>query len=810
MKPTTYLIFFISILGTSCQQIPLIEKFSGNRGVLMGKESSLSWEVKNADKLLIKNNNTGEEQQLQGEQGKFKFTPLKDFSFTLVAQNKKGSVEKVFQGKTLPNPPVIDYFRGSEEYEVGSPQLAFLEWNIRNAQYIYLRKLAENLPPVFRSDSIAPDTTTLYELVAVGEFGDTVSKTHLIKVLKPEYSIGVSDSFKTPAAIIGKENTVKWDFKGAESVRREFGPGTLAPSGTYTIKPSMNKDGYYTERFFVKYPAYDEEKVFTFKAPLESYKAFFKPSKLKAEPKENITLNWDVLGTKEYEVFVDDESVALGIEGKGTYSFPIKKTCQVRLQVIDMQDDFYETVWTIKCGSFRPFIVNALDYQTIKNEYKKRRFISEIYQIDRSKYPEEIKLRVLVTDTLGNFIRGLAPPSISNQESRKFFKEIIERTGTHYQKIKDFKILEINQQISQPYDVAFCLDYSGSMALHIQSLENAVRKMVNKKDEEDRFSIVRFDEHLKTEIRLENDINAILEEVPWKGLDGFGGSTALYAGTDEALHALDLDSNSRQKIMFLFTDGHENSSFLHSESGRLFRAVDLIKKAREKGVKIYPIGFGSATNEKLLDLMGWMTDGFTFQIDDSQSLESAYSEIPRLFRNYYEITYKPIVDKDPKGEKGITLEYFNNQRTATTITKYQTNNSFAIDEETGSNVPIGSLKNKKQIVVPPQVVAFFNFDKYDLRLEFLPNLEAIYKFLVHNPSLKIDIIGHTDLVGTVEKNVNLSRLRAESIQQYLLQKGISQNRMFIVAMGKSKPVWKVEEEPWQAQENRRIEIMVWE
>ena len=812
MKNLLLSIIALSLLAVSCQKLPVIEKFSGRKSVSPGSQASLSWEVKNAKKLVIKNNLTGEEQTITKGQNKFKFKPTDDFSYTLLAENSKGKSQKTFKGSIRKTVPLIEFFRGSTKYRVGKPKLAYLEWRVHFAKRVYLRKFKEQVPAKYRLDSLALDTTTTFELVAIGQFDDTVKAKHTVKVIKPDYSIEVKDRFKTKTAIIGKDNTVKWNFEGAEWVMRAYSNDTLAPKGSYKINPKASKDGYYTEKFYVKYPSHQQVSIFTYKAPLERYKAFFKPSTLQAEPQTPVTLHWDVIGTKKYEVYLDGFKVNEGVEGKDSYTYYIKKNSDVMLVLYDQQDQQHVIDWKIKCGIFRPFITNAIDYKEIKNETKKRRLIFEIFQIDRSNYPKEVKLRVVVADTLGNFIRGLAPPSISNTEARKFFREIIERAGSKYRKITDFKVEEINEQISKPYDVAFCLDYSGSMTMKIKSLEHAIRKMVNQKNPDDRFSIVRFDDHLKTEIRLENDINEILNDVPWKGMsDEWGGNTALYAGADEALEALNLEHKTRQKILFLFTDGHENSSFLHSENNRLFRANDLIKKARKYGVKVYPIGFGYATNEALLDALGWMTDGMAFQVDNHQKLEAVYSEVPRLFRNYYEITYKPINSSDPNnGEKGVSLKYYNNQKPTSTTRKYQVNENFEVDEEEGKNVPIGSLKNKKQVLVPPQVVAYFNFDRYDLKLEFLPNIEVIYKFLAKNPGLQIDITGHTDLVGTVEKNMLLSKQRAESVQQYLIQKGISKDRMHIIAKGKSKPIWRVEDESWQAAENRRIEITVWE
>ncbi len=799
------MLFFILcciITLISCQKPLSIEKFSGSRGVLMGKESSLSWEVKNAQKIILKNNDTGEEQVLEEDKGRYKFRPQEDFSYTLIAESKTQKITKDFEGKILKNPPVIEYFRGSKEYEVGTKKMAYLEWNVRNAKRIYLKRIADNLPEIFRADSLTPDTTTTFELVAIGEFGDTVSKIHTIQVLKQNYNIAVTDAFKTKTLAIGIDNNVKWSFPNAEWVMREFSKDTLVATGIYKVNPIKSSEGIYKEKFYVKYLNHSEPSVFVYEAFLEDCKIFFKPSKLKVDVNTPVILRWNTLGTRKYEIILDGTVIKTGTTGEGSHTVTIRKNVEATLRATDAQGKIHEVTWTIKSGVMRPFIVNAIDYKTIKNESKKRRLIYEIFQTDRSNYPEEIKLRILVTDTLGNFIQGLAPPSISDAESRKFFRQIIEKAEGQTQKIDQLTVREVNELQSVPYDVAFSLDYSGSMIGDIKALEKALRRMMGKKSPEDRFSIIRFDDKIRVETALEADVNQILNNIPWNGIEDFGGSTALYASGDRALRTLKA-SEDRQKLMFLFTDGYENSSFAYAEDSLAYTAYQLVKKARVQGVKVYPIVLGESTNEKVLDAIGRLTDGYTMYVKDNSRLDSAYAEVPRLFKNYYEITYKPMVGPAKDKMKDVTLLYYNNQTIKTATSKYIHGDDFQLDEYESS-------EKGKNIIVPFQVVAFFQFDRYDLQIKFMPNMEAIYKLLTKNPDYKIDILGHTDQVGTDEKNIELSKLRAISVQQYLVSKGIDISRIHIKALGKSRPVWVLEDEEWKAQENRRIEVEVWQ
>jgi outer membrane protein OmpA-like peptidoglycan-associated protein len=45
---------------------------------------------------------------------------------------------------------------------------------------------------------------------------------------------------------------------------------------------------------------------------------------------------------------------------------------------------------------------------------------------------------------------------------------------------------------------------------------------------------------------------------------------------------------------------------------------------------------------------------------------------------------------------------------------------------------------------------------------------------------------------------------------YLVSQGIEKSRLQVIAKGSKEPIWKKEKEAWQAQENRRIEVVIWD
>lgn len=100
---------------------------------------------------------------------------------------------------------------------------------------------------------------------------------------------------------------------------------------------------------------------------------------------------------------------------------------------------------------------------------------------------------------------------------------------------------------------------------------------------------------------------------------------------------------------------------------------------------------------------------------------------------------------------------------------------------------------------------FFDFDKYNLKPESYPELDRIVNLLMKNSAFVIHIEGHTDSIGTDEYNIQLSRLRAESVRNYLVKKGIKPDRIVIIGYGSSRPVVSNTTEDGRAL-NRRVEI----
>lgn len=104
------------------------------------------------------------------------------------------------------------------------------------------------------------------------------------------------------------------------------------------------------------------------------------------------------------------------------------------------------------------------------------------------------------------------------------------------------------------------------------------------------------------------------------------------------------------------------------------------------------------------------------------------------------------------------------------------------DAEYGVDFILASI-NKPNIVEN----IFYDFDKATLRPESEQALDEIVQMLNDNPNITIEMASHTDRKGSEEYNINLSERRAKSVIDYLIEHGISPDRLQYQGYGKSRP-----------------------
>lgn len=120
------------------------------------------------------------------------------------------------------------------------------------------------------------------------------------------------------------------------------------------------------------------------------------------------------------------------------------------------------------------------------------------------------------------------------------------------------------------------------------------------------------------------------------------------------------------------------------------------------------------------------------------------------------------------------------------------------------DVPLIPLKVGEEIVLKN---IHFESNKYDLLPKSMVEIKKLYELLNHNPTLKVELSGHTDNIGSPEANQILSENRAKAIYNYLISRNIAANRMTYKGYGETKPIATNETEAGRL-ENRRTELKI--
>jgi len=101
----------------------------------------------------------------------------------------------------------------------------------------------------------------------------------------------------------------------------------------------------------------------------------------------------------------------------------------------------------------------------------------------------------------------------------------------------------------------------------------------------------------------------------------------------------------------------------------------------------------------------------------------------------------------------------------------------------------------------------FEYDKATLTNLSKEILKSNYNWLKNNPEIFIQIEGHCDNRGTIEYNLALGDRRALTVKNYLIQLGLSSNRISTISYGEEKPLCNNDYEScWS--KNRRSNFVI--
>lgn len=140
--------------------------------------------------------------------------------------------------------------------------------------------------------------------------------------------------------------------------------------------------------------------------------------------------------------------------------------------------------------------------------------------------------------------------------------------------------------------------------------------------------------------------------------------------------------------------------------------------------------------------------------------------------------------------KSIPLIFLNKAETDTTyqvtirLDKMELNRTFALDN------------------------IYYDLDKYAIRADAAPELDKLVQLLKDNPTMQIELSSHTDARASDAYNMTLSQRRAESVVNYLSEKGIEPERMEAKGYGERNLLIRNAKTEEEHQRNRRTEFTI--
>jgi len=115
-----------------------------------------------------------------------------------------------------------------------------------------------------------------------------------------------------------------------------------------------------------------------------------------------------------------------------------------------------------------------------------------------------------------------------------------------------------------------------------------------------------------------------------------------------------------------------------------------------------------------------------------------------------------------------------------------------------------ALKDPNNILSKRSV--YYDFDRYDVKDEYKPMIEAHARYLRENGATRMLIQGNTDERGSREYNIALGQRRSESVKRMLLLLGGREDQIEAVSLGEEKPrAAGANEEAWA--QNRRSDML---
>lgn len=401
----------------------------------------------------------------------------------------------------------------------------------------------------------------------------------------------------------------------------------------------------------------------------------------------------------------------------------------------------------------------------------KNNLVPENVKIIRTLYPNshsgDYAFRFLLLDKNGNYLRS---KSMAN-ETDAIIKKLTDEAKLNVKSISE--VWEANP--TQSNNIAILVENSFSTD-SASVILNGLKQLSNDYRITDKVWLSFFNHEYDgikplLEFKESNISNASTK--PQSGLNSTYKS-AIMAMQDLA------KANAEPEAMIIILSSPDNSSVL-------FDANDVVNVARAKDIPVYVIALGNEYNSYSLDYITDYTGGRFYNLEEPtvEQIENTLLEIMFAQKTYYEAQFEYTPQAN---EKSVSLDF---------------------------NCSNGSFTGKetKSIILQPvtqysdyQALAVFAQKDTTLEATFVKNLELLAQVLKANPEMTAELTGHSGLEGSMEMCDNLGLFRAQAVRRALIDYGVLSTQVRIQTDGCNKPVYFIEQNPWQTILNRRVDM----
>lgn len=397
-------------------------------------------------------------------------------------------------------------------------------------------------------------------------------------------------------------------------------------------------------------------------------------------------------------------------------------------------------------------------------------------RIIRTIYPnnenaKEYSVRFLALDEYGNYLRNLKLASI-------FKTQLLSISDSINPQINLNMIREVsNDPIKTRINMSIFVDNSAA-AMNNQLLNKEFNNLFDNYKLNDNISIRYFNHNNGNSALLSSFGKLIPEALNHAEANGFN---AFYRNLFQTISEMDTKSEKMPDVFLIVLFSSDNASVVVD-------ANDIAKILRKIKVPAYIVTIGTDYNSFSLKYLTDYSGGKLYNIEEENisEIKNIIYEVIQAQKNYYEVRFKLDDMDEISGEKQYELSISNDK---------------------------SALKDYNRIIYKSfpqfsdyQALAGFDIKDTVLKDTYKENLQTLAEVIMDNPNVTAEITGHAGIEGNNDQTLSIGLSRAQSVRKQLIAYGVAPHQIRIFTEGCNRPIYFIEQYPWQSYYNRRVDM----